>query len=296
MPAGTRVDTRIFVVGFPRSGTTLVQSLLASHSALTSFTESHFFWRHFSHLPLGLGPVLTRNPASRLREFLAENHEDPPDAARWFDEKTRWALAVGPLLPFLTLPAARQLLAVLDALAVRRARSGWIEKTPKHLRYVSFLERVSATRAETHFVHVIRDGLEAVASLHEVSRHWEQPYDLDTCVTRWNADVGISLARMTSPRDHLVIYEDLTASPGATLERLLTALGLQWEPDILDRHARTVGPLATDQEPWKADVGRSIRPSRTADRVLTPAQQERARRSLRRDLYERAVERAGAPR
>ena len=44
-----QIGQRIFVVGVPRSGTTLLQSLLAGHSALTSFTESHFFDRHYSH-------------------------------------------------------------------------------------------------------------------------------------------------------------------------------------------------------------------------------------------------------
>ncbi|MEQ8960988.1 MAG: sulfotransferase [Coleofasciculus sp. C2-GNP5-27] len=36
---------RIFLVGCPRSGTTLLQSLLAAHPQIASFPESHFF-RH----------------------------------------------------------------------------------------------------------------------------------------------------------------------------------------------------------------------------------------------------------
>ena len=43
-----KIERRIFIVGVPRSGTTLLQSLLAAHSELTSFTESHFFSRYFS--------------------------------------------------------------------------------------------------------------------------------------------------------------------------------------------------------------------------------------------------------
>ena len=38
--------SRIFLVGCPRSGTTLTQSLLAAHPMVASFPESHFF----SHL------------------------------------------------------------------------------------------------------------------------------------------------------------------------------------------------------------------------------------------------------
>ena len=210
---------RIFVVGVPRSGTTLVQSLLAAHSRLTSFTESHFFDRHFRLLPGLSMPVLTRDPAPRLWQFLAENGADPPPAARGFGgrggegsgkgSRARW---LRPLLPARTRAAARGLLQVLDELSLARGAAGWIEKTPRHLRYLPFLQAVAgslrgpppASGAETHFVHVLRDGLEAVASLHRASRAWERPYDLDACVDRWNEDVAFSLGRTASPNDHFV--------------------------------------------------------------------------------------------
>ncbi|MGL4503377.1 MAG: sulfotransferase family protein, partial [Planktothrix sp.] len=37
------IKNRIFLVGCPRSGTTLLQSLLAAHPQIASFPESHFF-------------------------------------------------------------------------------------------------------------------------------------------------------------------------------------------------------------------------------------------------------------
>ena len=130
------IERRIFIVGAPRSGTTLAQSLLAAHSEITSYTESHFFRKHFSRVaPLSL-PILTRDPRPRLSEFLEENGEAPPPAAEWFFEKKRWALEIRPLLPFQTLPVARQLVRVLDELAQRRGAANWIEKTPWHLRFI----------------------------------------------------------------------------------------------------------------------------------------------------------------
>ncbi|MGL6135938.1 MAG: sulfotransferase, partial [Planktothrix sp.] len=38
-----RPHPRLFLVGCPRSGTTLLQSLLAAHSQIASFPESQFF-------------------------------------------------------------------------------------------------------------------------------------------------------------------------------------------------------------------------------------------------------------
>jgi hypothetical protein len=293
MPAETGIEARIFVVGVPRSGTTLVQSLLAAHSATTSFTESHFFDRHFTRLPPFSRPVLTRNPHARLLEFLTENDESPPEAAGWFEAKARWALRVRPLLPFQTRSVARQFLRVLDELTRRRGRSTWIEKTPRHLRYVPFLERVSGPEPRTRFVHVIRKGLEVVASLHQASQGWERPYDLAACVRRWNADVSFSLGRVRAPNDHFVLYEELASRPEATLRPLLDELGLGWEPEILERYAHTSDWLITGQEPWKADVGRTIRRSGTSDRALSAGQRDWVTRSLRRDLYEQLRERAG---
>lgn len=285
-PVPSGIDRRIFVVGCPRSGTTLVQSLLASHSTMTSFTESHFFWRHFRRVPLASGAILVADPAPRVRTFLAENTEEPPDAARWFETSGAWALRVKALRPFQTNRVARQLLNVLDELAVRRGRAAWIEKTPKHLRYVPFLERVSAPERATHFVHVIRGGLETVVSLRDVSRAWEQPYGLEACVERWNEDVSFSLARVPAPNDHFVFYEELTARPEDVLGPLLGALGLSWEPGILERYSHTARQLTTADEPWKVGLGRSISPSATSPRTLTDGERRRVGQRLRAGLYE----------
>ena len=293
MDTQTGIDMRVFVVGVPRSGTTLLQSLLAAHSAITSFTESHFFERHFTHLPLLSRWILTKNPAPRVQEFLAENTEEPPDAARWFELEDRRTLWVRPLLPFKTRAVALRLLRILDELTLRRCRSSWVEKTPKNLRYIPLLERVSGPKPRTRFVHVIRDGLEVVASLHEASQNWEDPHDLDSCVRRWNADVSLSLGRVSAPADHFVFYEELTTRPEATIRRLLAELGLGWEPDIFERYAATSNRLVTQQEAWKEGVGRRIRPSGTSDWALTPEQRDRVTRTLRHGMYHQLRERAG---
>lgn len=292
-PPKPEIRRRIFVVGVPRSGTTLVQSLLAAHGELTSFTESHFFDRHYSRLGSAQS-VLSRNPVPRVVEFLEENGEEPSEASRWFQETFQGIQASRPLLPFRTAVAARGFVRLLDELTQRRGVGGWVEKTPRHLRYLPFLERTLAPDDGLFFVHVIRDGLETVASLHEASKRWERHYGLEECVRRWNGDVAFSLGRVKSPRDVFVLYEDLTARPEATLRRLLTDLGLPWQPDLLDRYGDAAGRLVTgEEEAWKAATGRPIRASATSQRVLTAEERERVSAALRSDLYEKLRERSG---
>lgn len=280
MGAGA-VEHRIFVVGVPRSGTTLVQSLLAAHGAVTSFPESHLFSRHFTLVPVLGTPVLTRDPGPRLEAFLAECGESaaPPRARRPTPR---------PLLPFRTRAAARDLLRALDHVALGRETARWVEKTPRHLRYAPFLQRLSRGGPRTSVVHVVRLGLEVVASLHEASRLWERPYGLDACVRRWNADVAYSLRWLGKPGHHGVLYEALATDPEPVLRALLSALDLDWEPAILQRYAEASAELVTPAEEWKAGVGRPIRPAATAEQVLTSAQRERVAARLRGGLYERA--------
>lgn len=279
------IERRVFVVGVPRSGTTLVQSLLAAHSRVTSFTESHLFARHFK-LVTAASALLVRDPMPRVGEFLAENGLEATAAA----ERVRRAVPPAPFLPFRTRSVARQLLRLLDDMAGLRARSIWVEKTPRHLRFVPFLERLSEPVGRSRFVHVVRDGLEVVASLRTASRSWERAYDLDRCVERWNADVEFSLGRVGRPHDHFVVYEELTARPEAALGRLLAALDLEWEPEILESFADASARLITPRESWKGGAGRGLRPSATSGHALTDAERERATAALRRDLYSRVVE------
>ena len=294
------VRRRVFVVGVPRSGTTLVQSLLAAHSQVTSFTESHFFSRHFRPLSWWPHALLTHDPLPRAEEFLKENgsrengsdeHGLDGDQGTYLADLRR-GIPPKVLRPLASRRVARKLLDLLDWLAIDRGASTWVEKTPAHLRYLPLLEGLAEEGQTVHCVHVVRQGLEVVASLHTASRQWDRAYDLATCVTRWNHEVALSLHRLRRPRrpgvfDHGVTYEALTTRPEETLARLLDALGLPWEDGILERHGESAGRLVTPAEVWKQGVERVVRPSATSHQVLTDRQRTAVRAGLRNDLYRR---------
>ena len=292
---------RLFVVGAPRSGTTLLQSLLGSHSALTTFTESHFFSRHYGLLPGTDRAVLRRDPLPRLREFLIENGEDESLA------ETVAAAASGSVLPGPLALARRShavgraLLAVLDRLAERRGASGWVEKTPRHLHFVELIEKLSEPVGRTCFVHLLRDGVEVVASLRAASQHWPESYDLETCVERWNEDVERSARRLESLSereqhggDEIVFYDELAADPEGVVRTLLARLDLGWEPEILERRAEVARSVVLDAEVWKQRAEQEIRVSDASSlgkQRLSESELELARRKLRLEPYERLRER-----
>ncbi|NJL67494.1 MAG: sulfotransferase [Microcoleus sp. SM1_3_4] len=68
---------RIFLVGCPRSGTTILQSLLASHPEIISFPESKFF--HYL-----LYDKFADKLSSRMEAFF-QDEIDRPEFLRDFD-------------------------------------------------------------------------------------------------------------------------------------------------------------------------------------------------------------------
>src|SRR5690554_3202573 len=66
---------RIFIVGMPRSGTTLLQSLLSCSPEALSFRESHLFSKIFSKRFGTFHPVV-RAPRATAAQFLFDNGYD----------------------------------------------------------------------------------------------------------------------------------------------------------------------------------------------------------------------------
>lgn len=259
------IDARLFLVGCPRSGTTLLQSLLAAHPRLASFPETHAF----AHLlprarplrALRLSPPWGR---PRLRKTLAELGDDRPlRLAGW------WAPA-----------AARRVIAVLDAAALERGRSKWLEKTPRHLHYIEEIERWVP---RSSFVHLVRDGAEVVASLVRVTREapevWRGARSLETCLARWVGDVSLTARHAGRPGHVVVLYDELARDPERLLRYLCPRLGLDYDPAMLTGYARESVRLVRPGETWKLDVAGEIAPRspRRFGELFSPEEEERIR-------------------
>lgn len=258
--AGSSHPRRLFLVGCPRSGTTLVQSLLAAGPELTSFTESHFFDRAF--LPPPLDRWRVRAAADRLREFAAENNLVPDQARVPFD-----AADDGPG------PAAAAFTALLDSAAADRGYGGWVEKTPDHLFRIGAIRR-HVPRAE--FVHVLRGPDATVRSLVRASRDWGKPRSALAFGVKWLLCARLSGRCRGRPGHHVVFYDDLVADPETGARALYAALGLAWSPDIMSRYREVARDLVVSGETWKSknfgDIARrpAAPPAGGAYRLLAP--------------------------
>ena len=244
----TQTKSPIFLVGCPRSGTTLLQSLLAAHPDITSFPESHFF-RHLIdnrgrvRRRLGIASKFARN---RFEEFLSEiKHKEMqkylPKYALFMSQYTK------------------AFIKVLDTLSEKQEKSFWIEKTPDHVLYIDYIEKLIE---KAKFIHIIRNGSDAVASLYEVThKHpeiWHGEWDIDKCISHWIKCINHTHKHLHKSNHILVTYEQLIAEPESTLNRLGVFLGIKIDYQMLKSQKGIVEQIVLKNEPWKASVNQPI--------------------------------------
>lgn len=268
---------RFFLVGCPRSGTTLLQACVAAHPDVASFPETHFFNKAHPRNPLrrALGW-----PSLRAWRYMAgwTRLVGRPDLAP-LDDVRPW-----------TRDYARGFRALLDRWAADEGRSCWLEKTPEHVYRIPEIARaVPGAR----FIHLVRNGEDVVASLHPLSnrnpRIWRgrmrhlrgRGLTLEDCVARWNASVSITASHRGDAAHHIVRYERLVEDPPRVLRELCDFMGLPFS-DAMLRRDEAARRVTLPFEEWKKGAGQPIvrPPSRFAE-VFSAEQQAFVKTRLR---------------
>ena len=250
MSSGPGSLPRLFVVGCPRSGTTLLQSFLAAHPDVHSFPETHFFYRLAGAGDARVGDELRRD-LPEIAGFLGR------PGLSWPDPPTERATAAA-------------FLAAAEDVTRERGRRTWLEKTPANLYAV---DRIEALVPGAAFLHIVRDGADVVASLCAVAGGWGSSYTVEQAVDLWAECVAITAAHRGRPGHTVVGYAELAQHPERALAAACAEVGLPYAPEMVADRARAAGALIKDFESWKgANTGPLVyRPRERFEQVFDAA-------------------------
>jgi len=214
----------IFVVGCPRSGTTLLRLMLDAHPSLAIPPESHFIplvARVRSRYEQPSGFDAEHMAADVMRGLRFQDWGLPEEDVRRAIRERRPA----------TLAAATEcfFVAYADAHGKRR----WGDKTPG---YSIELPLISELFPEAVFVHLIRDGRNVALSLMEVPRP-PRSFAEAAQVWRYRVSKGRADGAALGERRYLELrYEALVDDPESALKQICALTSLDYTPSMLDYH------------------------------------------------------------
>jgi len=240
----------IFVVGCPRSGTTLVQCILSASSQAFSLPETHFFSYVLPEMGRLPDDPLEASDLARARALL-EAEADLPDLGNfWAALAERLGQTAPPLTALDVFVALVEHFRPPDG-ASQRA----IEKTPLH---VLCLEWIGACFPDAVVVNVVRDPIDVTSSLLGVP--WQSSRSVIAHAARWMESVGAAEAYAAAHPERLVtvVYERLVREPEAEVRRLCAFVGLDYEPAMLDEFGQQAARNVGRGETWKRDVGSGV--------------------------------------
>lgn len=251
------ISERVFLVGCPRSGTTLLQSMLMSHSRIESFPETKFFAHGFGgHRRWVLHETLRGWYLwYLLAHWLVENG--------YMDWEKVYAVPVS----WSKDRMVEVFRDTLDHLTNESGKDIWVEKTPRHLH---FIDVICDHLPNAKFVHIVRDGRAVVASLHQLARSspekWGTYRSIDAAIRRWNRSICDAF-RYTSGDTHIMVgYNSLMDVPEETLRRITAFLNVDYDSGIIDHFQEEAQRVIKQHESWKARTTSSELQNRGLDK------------------------------
>lgn len=246
----TQLFPPVFIVGAPRSGTTLMAVLLDRHSNIAIGPETQFFTE-----------FIPRNWA----QSTPKTYEQLVDSALDFKRIADFSLDRNQLLHHFKkyeLSFANLLRAIIEVHAIRNSKLRPGEKSPKHLQHVP---RILDQFPESKVICVLRDGRDVVRSLLETS--WAipgNPRRLQLFCIRWNDAVEktIHYERTLPPNRFMTVkFEDILRQPRPELEKICDFIGEEFESTQLEV-AQTSSVIPDWEKKWKNRATEMLDPGR----------------------------------
>ena len=240
----------VFIVGFPRSGTTLLQSLVSTQGFIT-FPETHFFDHilqnlkqkndHFTESSDQICQVIEEvlPMSDQAKTFIAHLEE------RTISTQTLFEILIMDNMLSQTKT---------DDLKTKR----WLEKTPAHALYI---DQISQYYPNAKFIFIMRNPLNSFASWRTVSQKWgDERVPVERYCEMWISHLeSAEVFQKKHPSSILFVkLEDLVDDTPGGMKKIGTFLNIDLDLDKLEDRHETTNQIILPSETWKKDISRTI--------------------------------------
>lgn len=224
--------TPLFILGFPRSGTTMVEQIVSSLPDVLAGDETHALYRSFQHNPGGPVPSL-RQPSERL--------SDESEVARMRDQ---------------------YMYLIRQQAVLEPGYQYFTDKTPLNEVHMGVIQ---AILPEAPMVHLIRHPLNVVLSsfFNDVRHGHYFATKLETTAQHYAHTMDmVELYREKLDMRYLQVrYEDIVDDLESNARKIVDFIGLPWDERCLDfhlnkRHVRTASSLQVKEKLYTSSLER----------------------------------------
>lgn len=230
------LDSPLFILGSPRSGTTLLRLLLTSHPNLLIPPECGFIlWNANKFQNWNIND--SNNP-SRVKDLV--------DSILKSKKMDTWGISQEKLIRNISgkcLNYGDVCIAVLQTYAVKVGKKFtiWGDKNNYYIHHVG---KILELFPKARFIHIVRDGRDVACSYREVMQlDTESPYKpqlpvaIDDIAEEWSSNVNAihaSSSRVPTSNFTTVHYEDIVCDCENQMIHLCNWLGLHYNIEMLD--------------------------------------------------------------
>jgi LPS sulfotransferase NodH len=231
-------DRPIFVVGCPRSGTTLLQLMLHAHPRIAIPPETRFALKAYD-MRRSFGDLADPANRRKLGEWITGPGNSFKDLGLDAHDIIEQIVA-GPG----TLGSAMGI--VFRAYAERFGKARWGDKRPAYLLHLDILLWLFP---DAQIIHIIRDGRDCVASMKD------QPWfkgGLNHAISQWvrGMEAGWRASKkLTADQYYEVYYERLVADPENELRKLCDFIGEEYD-DAMAEPSRVASVAVPERKVW----------------------------------------------
>ena len=237
----TKINNPIFIVGVGRSGTSLLQSILNSHSDITFLPETQFLRTYlFSNKEINISKSNYRDIIDTLTADQRFNRLNIKANQIIFQDKNMYDAYLN-LLDLHLRNKQKQLIG---------------DKDPKNIEYIHYLHKFFP---KAKLIHIIRDPRDVVLS--RIKAKWSKsvPYYIHAVIYVLQLKIGRSMGKKIFNKNyHELYYEDLLINPEKTIRKIVKFIGVDYEEELLDYRKSSQELVSDDELDWKKETFKPI--------------------------------------
>lgn len=240
---------KVFVVGCPRSGTSVVQKVVAENFNLWTMPETGFFTKDLKSFKGRVSAITSLYRQEKVKGRF-NDYFDAFSALIYFSVLFRGGVKA----VFYEKFAVEFFDRSMRRLTKKNGKHGWLEKTPTHYRN---LNEILTFFPDAVVLFVVRDGMDVCASIYDRFLKYKDYFPEEGSpyygVSLWNESLGFCEEVLMFDAVKLISFEDFVEHEIAFRSWVSSVIGVK------EQESKVPASIETPHEKWKesvhADVG-----------------------------------------